>query len=605
MSQSNDETVRLGKAVRYSGIAVVLIAVLAAIVIAFFNRMPETDLPEEQRVAMPTLVETEIQPPEFVFTDVTATSGIDFVHTNGAQGDRFLPETMGGGIAVFDFDLDGDEDLLFVNSREWGDSSAPAKSVKSLLYENDGSGNFKDVTQTHLSVSVYGLGPAVADINGDLYPDLFIAALGENKLFLNDHGKRFVDVTEQYGVGGTSDAFSTCATFFDYDLDGDLDLFVCNYVAWSEEIDHQINFTLTGVGRAYGPPTDFPGANSWLYRNDRDKFTDVSSEAGLDVLNVQSGQPEGKALAVAIADFNGDQAPDILIANDTVRNFLYINQTDGTFVESGIPYGLAFDPSGAATGAMGLDVARFGNDERLGIAIGNFANEMTSFYVGEPEYRTYSDDAIVVGIGASTRKVLTFGLFFLDADLDGRLDLLSVNGHIEPEISNVQASQQYEQSPQLFWNCGQSCQRDYILVESISDDFLKPSVARGAAYTDFDSDGDLDLVITNVGGIPKVLRNDTKLQANWLDVKLQYKDHNRHGIGALVSVNTSAGVQRQLLTRTKSYLTQVVASARFGLGSDTQVREITVEWPDGTQEKFVNSVVNRQVLLKVGEGQIP
>ena len=592
-----DENAVLRRALRISAIVVLVAIVTVATVVFISTRDSNQRVVNEETVMTPVVSKSEIETPNFHFTDITQSSGIDFEHENGARGDRYLPETMGGGVAVFDFDLDGDLDILFVNSKEWPSESASSVEAKSALYQNDGTGHFKNISDTHLNLSVYGMGPAIGDVNGDRYPDLFVAALGENKLFINDAGNGFVDVTEQYGVAGDSNAFSSCATFFDYDQDGDLDLFVCNYVGWSQAIDQQVDFRLTGVGRAYGPPTDFPGSNSWLYRNDGESFTDVTEEAGLQILHAQTGAPTGKALAVAAVDLNDDRAPDVLIANDTVRNFLFLNQGDGTFKEQGIEFGIAFDPSGSATGAMGLDVARYNNDERIGIAIGNFANEMTSFYVSDPAIGVYSDDAIPVGIGAATRKVLTFGLFFFDADLDGRQDLLTVNGHIEPEISTVQASQDYQQAPQFFWNCGRRCSRDFVLVESVAGDFDQSLVGRGAAYGDFDGDGRLDVLLTHVGGKPRLLRNETNTEANWLNVSLQYESANPYGIGSTIAVSTDAGTQTRNVTRTKSYLAQVDASAHFGLGEYSDPLEVNVTWPDGSTQKFDEIKPNQTIVL--------
>ena len=516
-----------------------------------------------------------------------------------------LRESIGGGVATFDFDLDGDLDLLFVNSSMWQDEgSETSRTAKSALYENDGLAQFTDVSDTHLDLTVYGMAPAVGDVNGDSYPDLFITTVGSNLLFLNQNGEKFIDVTESYGVGGDVDAFSTCATFFDYDRDNDLDLFVCNYVDWSIEIDQAVDFQLTGVGRAYGPPTDFPGTSSWLYRNDRHSFTDVTETAGIAVFNEQTEELIGKALAVSVVDVNHDGWPDLIVANDTVRNFLYINQLDGSFAEKGIEYGLAFESSGAATGALGLDVAHYSNDQRLGVAIGNFANEMTSFYVNTAGMDVFSDDAIVVGIGAATRKVLTFGLFFFDVDNDSRIDLFSVNGHIEPEITTVQASQSYEQEPQLFWNCGAGCARPFQLVTTENTALGLARVGRGATYGDFDRDGDLDIVVTNVGGKPSIIRNDLDTTHNWTSVRLTYKDANLNGIGATVRVSTGELVQIRQITRTRSYLSQFDTAAHFGLGQASSIEMVEVLWPDGTLELFTDINVNEPITLTYGTGVI-
>lgn len=599
MATRDAESERLSLAVKRSAIVAGLL-ILVAVCVFFFSQCERTEI-EIVETPVPSSIVPAIDStvPRLQFTKITDAAGIQFEHENGASGDRLLPETMGGGVAVFDFDLDGDLDLLFVDSSTWPDHSQDAlPKGRSILYENDGHANFTDVSETHLNLSVYGMAPAIGDINGDGYPDLFITAVGSNQLFLNQNGERFVNVTDAYGVGGDPDAFSSCATFFDYDRDDDLDLFVCNYVGWSVEIDRAVNFQLTGVGRAYGPPTDFPGTSSWLYRNDGDSFTDVSNAAGVVVVNEQTNELVGKALAVSAVDVNRDGWSDLIVANDTVRNFLFINNLDGTFTESGVQYGVAFDSSGAATGAMGLDVANFLNDERLGVAIGNFANEMSSFYVNSPGTNIFSDDAIVLGIGALTRKVLTFGLFFFDVDNDAHIDLFTVNGHIEPEITAVQSSQSYEQEPQLFWNCGINCSRPFQPVATSDTALGLASVGRGAVYGDLDADGDLDIVMTNIGNKPTVIQNDLESTNKWLSVRLAYQDSNRHGIGATVRIISGATRQSRHITRTRSYLSQFAASAHFGLGQASTIDKVEVIWPNGDTSIFSDLAVNKRVTLE-------
>lgn len=596
MATRDAETERLSRAVKRSAIVAGLLILVAVCVFVFSQcERREVDVVETP-VTSNIVPTTDATVPNLQFSNITDVSGIRFVHENGATGDRLLPETMGGGVALFDFDLDGDLDLLFVDSSTWADEQQDSgRKGRSRLYENNGLAQFTDVSETHLDLSVYGMAPAIGDINGDGYPDLFITAVGSNQLFLNQNGERFVNVTESYGVGGNPDAFSSCATFFDYDRDDDLDLFVCNYVGWSVEIDRAVNFQLTGVGRAYGPPTDFPGTSSWLYRNDGHTFTDVTDNAGIAVVNEQTSELIGKALAVSVIDVNGDGYSDLIVANDTVRNFLYINQLDGSFTEQGVEYGLAFDSSGAATGAMGLDVAHYSNDERLGVAIGNFANEMSSFYVNTPGANIFSDDAIVLGIGALTRKVLTFGLFFFDVDNDAQIDLFSVNGHIEPEITMVQASQSYEQEPQLFWNCGAHCARPFQPVSTQDTALGLASVGRGAVYGDLDADGDLDIVVTNIGSKPSVIQNNLGTANNWLNVRLAYQGSNQHGIGATVRITSDGIKQTRYMTRTRSYLSQFDASAHFGLGQASMIDEVDVIWPNGDRSTYSSIEVNQTI----------
>src|SRR6185503_5317798 len=309
---------------------------------------------------------------------------------------------------------------------------------------------------------------------------------------------------------GTKDGWSTCACFFDADKDGDLDLYVGNYVRWSRAIDLEIGFTLNGKDRAYGPPTTFEGMQPYFYSNGGDgRFTDVSERSGFHVANPATGVPIGKALGVRANDPDLDGDLDLMVANDTVANFFYRNKGDGTFEEGAMGLGLAFDREGRATGAMGIDSAWFRNDQAIAYAIGNFANEMSSFYVSQGRADLWADEAIGVGIGAPTRKYLKFGTLFLDYDLDGRQDYLQANGHLESEIAQFQASQTYQQPAQLFWNAGDSAKRTFVEVNAESTgDLAHPIVGRGCASTDVDGDGDLDLLLTQSGGKPVLLRNE-------------------------------------------------------------------------------------------------
>ncbi len=517
-----------------------------------------------------------------VFVDVTQVSGISFRHVNGATGERLLPETMGGGVAFLDVDNDGDQDLIFVNSKNWEWNEPSATDERSLLYINQGDGSFKNRSSPILERPLYGMGIAVGDFDGDGFVDVFLTAVGKNRLLKNVAGERFVEVTDLMQVGGSDNAWSTCATFFDYDNDGDLDLFVCNYVEWSRERDQEVDYRLAGIGRAYGPPTDFAGTNSYLYRNDGDVFTDVTGSSGIEVFNESTGSAVGKGLAVVVADVNNDSKPDLVVANDTVRNFAFVNQGNGTFVESGIELGIAFDTSGLATGAMGIDAAHYANTDSVAIAIGNFSNEMSSFFVRPHGQSSFSDDAIVSGIGAPSRRALTFGLVFIDYDLDGRSDIFAANGHVEPEINRVQSSQHYAQSPQIWWNCGSECSRPYISVNTEATTWGRPLAGRGVAYADFDGDGDLDVVVSQVGDAPVLLRNDTENAGRWVRISLQQSPPNVYALGSKVVLRTSLGSQIRYVSPTRSYLSQVELPVTFGLGSNEEIVELSVHWPDGT-----------------------
>ena len=398
--------------------------------------------------------------PTAKFTDVTeASAGIAFVHNNGVYGEKFLPETMGGGVAFLDYDNDGRQDLLFINSTWWPAHVPEGKAPTTMaLYHNDGHGHFTDVTAgSGLDVSFYGMGVAVGDYDNDGLDDVFITGVGGNHLFHNDGQGKFHEVTGAAGVGGSPNDWSTAGgAFIDYDNDGKLDLFVGNYVQWSPQIDQAKSYELPNIGRAYGPPRNFAGTFPHLYHNDgRGRFTDVTAPAGLQIKDPATGLPMAKSLAVSPVDVDNDGWIDLVVANDTVPNFLFHNQHDGTFKEIGAQSGVAYDAYGLIRGAMGIDSARFRNDDTLGIAIGNYANEMNALYVARRDSLVFADEAVEEGVGPASQGLLKFGLFFFDYDLDGRLDVLTANGHLEPEINRVQPDQQYRQPAQLFWNRGE------------------------------------------------------------------------------------------------------------------------------------------------------
>ncbi len=582
-----DDDAIIGRVFRWSVIAIIVVAVLgAAGYLALREREPGERAVAKDLTTLPVADRTAVELPEVKFTDVTAESGLSFVHVNGARGDKLLPETMGGGAAFLDYDADGDQDLLLVNSTHWPGEGTGAPGPVPALYRNDGSGRFEDVTVgSGLTDSFYGMGVAVGDYDNDGDVDLFLTALGANRMYRNDDG-RFVDVTATAGVAGGGDDWSTSAGFFDYDNDGDLDLFVCNYVRWSRRTDIELNFTLNGTDRAYGPPTQYEGSYSYLYRNEGGgRFADVSAAAGLHVDNPLNGRPMGKALAVTFSDVDRDGHLDILVANDTVQNFLFHNQGDGTFREAGAVSGIGFGSAGNATGAMGIDTGYYRNDEQLGVGIGNFANEMTSLFVSQRGGLRFSDEAIGEGIGAPSRLFLSFGLFFFDYDLDGRLDFVQANGHLESEINQVQASQSYRQPAQLFWNAGPQEPSCFVEVpREATGDLSKPIVGRGAAYADVDGDGDLDLLLTQIGGAPILLRNDATSANRWVRVQLTGTRSNPDGIGAWVELESRGTTQRRQVMPTRSYLSQVELPVTFGLGPGESVEGLRVLWPDGSRQ---------------------
>ncbi len=581
----------LERAFRWSLVTLAALGIIGGAGIFYLNHKGKQTRKQITSLAAPQLPAASLaEIPNASFRNVTTESGIQFQHYNGAYGEKLLPETMGGGVAFLDFDADGDQDLLFVNGSDWPWRRAEAPRRPSLaLYRNNGKGAFQDATPgAGLDTAIYGMGVAVGDYDNDGQTDIFVTGVGENRLFHNEGG-HFTDVTQATGTGGSASDWGTSAAWIDYDNDGDLDLFVCNYVRWSREIDFKVDYRLTGVGRAYGPPMNFGGSFPCLHRNDGNgRFTDVSKSSGIQVRNPATGAAVAKSLALAPVDVDNDGWIDIVVANDTVQNFLFRNQHNGTFKEIGAQSGVAFDAYGMARGAMGIDSARFRNDDSLGIAIGNFANEMNALYVSQRNSLLFADEAITEGMGPASRLLLKFGLFFFDYDLDGRLDVLTANGHLEEEIHKVQQSQRYRQPAQLFWNRGAAHGVSFVPVppEKCGGDLFTPMVGRGSAFADIDADGDLDVVITQINGPPLLLRNEQGLGHNSLRLKLVGKSSNRDAIGAWIKVHAAGQTFFRQVMPTRSYLSQSELPVTIGLGKVAQVDWLEITWPRGGTQRL-------------------
>ncbi len=537
------------------------------------------------------------------FADITERAGIRFQHVNGATGKKLLPETMGSGCAFLDFDNDGRQDLLLLNSCPWpGFESGTGPVPMAVLYRNKGDGTFEDVTaQVGLDVPLYALGVAVGDYDNDGYPDLYITAMGGGRLWRNTPreggGRKFVDVTTSAGdLGkgrpwppakgeaffsyGRPIAFPTSATFVDYDRDGRLDLFVCNYVEWSPQYDLTQGFTLVGLGRAYGPPRTFEGAHCQLFHNRGDgTFEDVSRSAGIECFG-ELGKPAGKALGVVACDVDGDGWPDLLVANDTVRNFLFHNQGNGTFREIGQQAGIAY-AEGTARGAMGIDWGEY-RPGQCAVLISNFANEPDTFFrLEDPRQLAFNDAANVEGIAGPSRIALKFGVFFFDYDLDGRLDFLTANGHLEPEIQAVQPDQSYRQPVQLYWNTGGRPGFELVGPKEAGPDLFRPVVGRGCAYADIDGNGTPDVVVTSNGGPALLFRNEGGTGNHWirLDLRGDGKRCNRSAIGARIELTAGGVIQRREVIASKGYLSCSELPVTFGLGKATKVDRVEIHWP--------------------------
>jgi hypothetical protein len=512
------------------------------------------------------------------FVDVTRAAGIDFVHVNGATPHKYLPETMGSGVAMLDHDGDGDLDLLFVQSCYWEADAQPTLK----LYRNDGAGKFTDVTiDSGLGFSCYGMGATVADYDADGDPDVYLTALGRDTLLRNDGG-RFTRVKDGPDGGKWSDdegehySWSTAAAWFDADRDGDLDLIVVPYVRWTIATD--VRVTQTGDEKAYTRPQLYEGDNPRLYLQEDDgSFRDATEGSGFDATAVK-----GKSMAVCVDDFNGDGLPDVFVANDTVQNFLFLAQGGGKFKESAVPAAIGYDDRGRARAAMGVDAVDYRNDGRVAIGIGNFSEEPVSLYTvaraGEGGV-LFKDDASTARIGTATLLPLTFGLVMADVDLDGWCDLVLSNGHIEPSVTKLKSELLYAQTPQYLRNL--QGRRFVDVSRDAGAPFQERIVGRGLAAGDLDDDGDLDLVFTSNGGRPLVLRNDLATSNKSLRVKLrQPGTKNLDALGAVVRVTAGGMTQRRVVRTGSSYLSQGELTLTFGVG-EAKEAEVEVTWPDG------------------------
>ena len=523
------------------------------------------------------------------FTEISAEAGIDFEHQNGAFGDKWMPETLGSGAAFLDYDVDGDPDLFLVNSDWWPGRDYRGERPTQRLYRNLGDGSFEDATAAAgLELSLYGMGAAMADYDGDGDPDLYITAVGPNRLLRNDAGV-FTDVTARLGVAGDPPegppAWSTAAAWVDVDLDGWLDLFVCNYVRWTPETD--LFTTIDGTTKSYATPQQYEGESCRLYRNGRAgaPFTDITVEAGVQ-------NPDGKTLGVAVTDFNEDGRPDLVVANDTQRNFLYRNDGGGAFTDIAVRAGVAFDEAGRARAGMGVDVADLSGGGQWAIVIGNFAHEPLALFTRIAE-DLFQDRAGAARLSRSTLVPLTFGVAFADFNLDGAHDIVAANGHIEPGIGAVRREQTFAQRPQLFLGTpgdagshGDAVGRTAPGATTFTDasdavgpDFREALVGRGVATADIDGDGDLDLLVTVNGGRPRLFRNDSQGAAG-IGVRLEGDPPNRDALGALVTVHVAGRAQRRFVATGSSYLSQSALSPLvFGLGGARAADSVVVRWP--------------------------
>jgi hypothetical protein len=523
-----------------------------------------------------------------VFTDVTDRAGLDFVHFSGAFGKKYMPETIGAGGTWLDVDDDGWQDIVLVNSTSWpGQVDA---GTHAALYRNERDGTFTNITSgSGLDRSIYGIGSAAADFNNDGQVDIYLTALGHNRLLQGQGDGTFVDVTDESGTGDSG--FSTSAVWFDYDNDGNLDLFVANYVEWSPETD--LYCTLDGEAKSYCTPESYRGQSSTLYRNrGNGTFEDVTVAAGISSLSA-------KALSATMFDVDNDGWMDLFVTNDTQPNQLFQNRGDGTFDDVAVVAGVAFNEAGTARAGMGVDAADYDGSGLPSLVIGNFSSEMMALYHNEGN-GLFIDEAPRSALGRATLLNLTFGCFFFDFDLDGWPDVFAANGHVADDVERVQSRVTYAQRSQLFRNLGRG--RFEEIVGGAGEALQHVMVARGAAYGDLDNDGDLDILMTSNGGTPRLLRNDGGNANNLLRVKTVGVDSNRDGIGARVEVIVGGQMRWQIVKTGSSFASQSELPLTFGLGDATTVDAVRVIWPGGFIDEIDGSTANQFLTIEEGRG---
>ena len=527
--------------------------------------------------------------PGFQLVDVTDPAGLRFTHLTGATGRKYLPETLGSGVTVFDADGDGRQDVLFMSGISLDPTASPQAGAL-RLFHNAGRGTFEDVTvKAGLNLQIYAMGAAAGDFDNDGRQDLAVTAVGQSRLFRNAGEGRFVDVTEKAGLGGRT-GFSSSALWIDYDRDGLLDLVICNYVRWTLKTD--IFCSADGKTKSYCTPEAYPGATSWLYRNKGNgTFEDVTAAAGL--LDTTS-----KALGITMLDFDVDGWPDLFVANDTQPNKLYRNRGDRTFQEVGVQAGLAFSEDGRARAGMGTDAADFDNSGAPSLVVTNFSGEMLGLY-SPIRKGVYADRAPGSEVGKASRLTLGFGCFFFDADLDGLLDLLVVNGHIDDRVART-GRVNYAETPHLFHNRGKGQFVD--VAREVGAGFAAPKVGRGAAFGDLDLDGDLDVLITTNGGPASLYRNDVATGAKSIRVTLRGVKSNRDAIGAHVRVKVGSSWLTRMVRTGSSYLSQSELPVTIGLGAAPSADEATVQWPSGATERLGALKAGHAYVVTEGRG---
>jgi len=528
----------------------------------------------------------------FRFENVTRESGVRFQHENGASPEMYLPETMGAGCGWLDYDGDGLLDLLFVQS---GPTPAfkPAKPLRLGLYRNQGGGKFEEATKgagLDSPMDTYGMGVAVGDYNNDGKPDIYVTGFPKSHLYQNIGGK-FVDVTDKAGVANNGH-WAASAAWFDYDNDGLLDLFVANYLDWDYSKNVYCGEHKPGY-RSYCAPTVFGGVAPTLYHNNGDgTFTDVTKKAGL-------AGSLGKGLGVVAADYNNDGRMDILQSNDSVRNFLFRNNGDGTFSEVGVEAGLAYGEEGRPEAGMGIDVSDYDHRGVLGVYITHLDMELHRLFHNSAEGE-FTDSTYAAQMAKKSNVLSGFGTKFVDVNNDGWPDILQINGHILPNIHLLKPTVEYAE-PKTMWLNGHNGTFQDVSSE-LGKEFMRPTVGRGLCIADFDNDGTVDFAVSNNGGPAELWRNHIDPGASWIAFTLVGTKSNRDGIGTRITVRTGTLTQFQQKSGGGSYLSSSDPRVFFGLGDAHKVDSVDVMWPSGRTEKFKDLTADQFVILKEGAG---
>ncbi|MGH9736148.1 MAG: CRTAC1 family protein [Candidatus Acidiferrales bacterium] len=528
------------------------------------------------------------------FVDVARQCGINFLHDNAASSQKYLIETMGAGCGWIDYDQDGLLDLYLVNSAPTRVYS-PKQPLRSALYHNNGDGTFSDVTERAGvgAEGLFGMGVAVGDYDNDGFPDLLVLGYGRCILYHNNGNGTFTDATKQAGVANEG-RWASSAAWFDYNSDGRLDLVVANYVDWTPETNYYCGDRGPGL-RSYCHPDDYHGEPPTLYRNNGDgTFTDVSKVSGV-------GAKPGNGLGVVTFDYDGDGWQDILIANDSMANFLYQNNRDGTFREVGYESGIAVSMDGAAEAGMGVDAADTTGSGRMDVVIAHLDMQLARFYRNMGD-RTFEDATMQSKIGYATYHLSEFGAAFMDFDNDGARDIFMACGNVLDNIARYHIGVQYAEPKVMFRNLGNGT------FENVSDqmggDFRLARVSRGAAIGDFDNDGDLDILTSNNGEYAQLLRNDGGNQNHWLSISLEGTKSNRDAVGARVKVTAGDLVSYDERRGGTSYQSARDPRLHFGLGSRSRIDSVEVKWPSGAVTTIGKLDADRFIAIKEGEGVV-